>query len=199
MASTARAYAPKRRYEEVPRPRPRIEVHPGQYRRADAGQYARAMSVFKIVVVAVALLTVMAVARIWLTSASLDVLTQTNAVESSIEESREIGDSLDAQYYALSNSTSIREYAANTLGMVAPGASAEVIDVTSDLVTSVFSQVSANAQSMIDNAVAEAAASLASVSTASLAGDASSADEGTEVADAATAESSEAAASASAE
>ncbi len=141
MASTARAYAPQRQPEERIR-RPRIEVHAGQQRRLDAQQYARAMFLFRVAVAVVAVFVAIAVARIWLTSASLDVLNQINSVQSSIEEARSVSSELDVQYYALTNPNTIRAYAADTLGMVSTENSTVLIDVTPAFAATVFDSTS---------------------------------------------------------
>jgi len=137
MAYSDRAYSsPSRRRVESPSRQPRIEVHPGQGRRADSAQYARVMSIFKIAGVALALVAVIAVARIWFTSATMDVLTQSDAVASSIEDARQQGSSLEMQYYSLANPSKVKEYASTSLGMSANTEAAVVIDFTPSFVGS---------------------------------------------------------------
>ncbi len=153
MANTARAYQPKRRYEEMPRPRPRIEVHPGQDRRVDAERYSRAMALFKLVIALVALLAVVGFTRVWFISASVDVLTQMSEVESSIEAARTEGSSLDAQYYAASSTSSVMTYASEKLGMVASEATPVEVDLTPDYVPSLLENVYVNILTMEAEAV----------------------------------------------
>ena len=93
MANAARAYAPKHRYEEVPAS-PQLQVHPGRGRKAEHAQYAQTMSIFRIGMVVLALIAAMAVGKLWLTNASMEVLTQTSSIESTIKEARLTGSQL---------------------------------------------------------------------------------------------------------
>ncbi|MGI6217776.1 MAG: hypothetical protein ACOYIK_09220 [Coriobacteriales bacterium] len=139
MASTARAYAPKRRYEEVPQTR--IEVHPGQGRRADAAEYSKLMARFKVALVIIAVLTVVAVGRVWFTDATMDILNQTSAVETQIDEARVTGTSLEVQYYAATNPTKVKEYAADNLGMSEGTVATTTVDVRPTELTSSVTEV----------------------------------------------------------
>ena len=127
MAQPARAYAPKRRYEE--REQPQIQVHPGRGRAADSARYAYILSVFKLACALLAVITVVGVARVWLTNASMETLTQTSTIAASIEDARAMGSELEVQYFALTNPTRIKPYATDTLGM-APAATPVSVDLT---------------------------------------------------------------------
>lgn len=129
MASTARAYSPNRRYEEVPSS-PRIEVHPGRGKRQDSAQYSHTMALFRIGMVVLVLLAAMAVGRLWLTNASMEVLTQTSAIDTSIKEARLTGAELEVQYSALTNPNTIKPYAANHLGMGPAAGETTYVDLT---------------------------------------------------------------------
>ncbi|MBQ6395289.1 MAG: hypothetical protein IJH87_02960, partial [Atopobiaceae bacterium] len=128
MASTARAYAPKHRYEEVPAS-PQFEVHPGRGRSAEHAQYAQTMSIFRICMVVLALLAAMAVGRLWLTNTSMEVLTQTNAINTTIEEARLTGSELEVQYSQLTNPAKIKLYAQYRLGMGPAAGAGSYVDL----------------------------------------------------------------------
>lgn len=148
-------------YDQVPRPKPSIEVRPGDGRRLDTEQYTRALKLFKTLVAAAVLLTVMAVARIWLLSSSLDLLNQTSDIEASIEEARQIGEELETQYYAASNSNNISEYAAQVLGMSAVEGSTELIDISPDFVSDLMGTLASNIQLLEEQAQTAAEAETA--------------------------------------
>lgn len=141
MASTARAYEPRRRYEgnegyeqvAPRRPRPRIEVRPGGRGELEAAS-RRAVAVFKIVIVTLAAIAVMSVARIWLTNASMDTLSQASEVNSSIEDARSLGTQLEVQYYAAANPAKVKTYAADELGMAAAAVASTSVDLTPDAI-----------------------------------------------------------------
>ena len=152
MAQTARAYAPQRRYEE--QPRPRIEVHTGQGRRTDTAAYARTVSVFKLAMVLVAVVAAVCIGRIFLVNASMETLTQAHQVNMQLDEARAIGTNLEARYYTLTNSTNVKPYAAEQLGMVAASAEAVTyIDLTPDFLKASAPQViskAVDAQATLD-------------------------------------------------
>jgi len=129
MASTARAYAPKHRYEEVPAS-PQFEVHSGRGRSTEHAQYAQTMSIFRICMVVLALLAAMAVGRLWLTNTSMEVLTQTNAINTTIEEARLTGSELEVQYSQLTNPAKIKLYAQYRLGMGPAAGAVSYVDLT---------------------------------------------------------------------
>ena len=159
MTSTARSYAPSRRYEHVPAPR--IEVHQGQGTKIGSQQKSL-VTLFKIAATLMVLITVVAIGRVWLTNASMDILTQTSIVNNQIEEARTAGSSLEAQYYALANPNRVKDYASNTLGMAAAASPTAVIDLTPDAVKNTVPNVVATmendyAQMVADNSAAAAA------------------------------------------
>ena len=131
MAQPARSYAPKRRYEEYGQPQ--IQVHPGRGRAVDNARYAYVLSMFKLACALLAVITVVGVARVWLTNASMDTLTQTSTIAASIEDARAIGSELEVQYLALTNPARVKPYAADVLGM-APAATTVSVDLTFDAV-----------------------------------------------------------------
>ena len=61
---------------------PSIRVLEGQHSEADRS--SRMLALFKIAIVLVVMLTAFAVARIWLTNASMSMLLQTNEVKEEI-------------------------------------------------------------------------------------------------------------------
>lgn len=129
MAQTARTYAPRRRYDEVPAPQ--IEIHRGQGRRADEGQYRAAVSTFKIVLAVVLIVCAVSVARIWFVNASMVTLTEAGRITSQLDEARAVASSLELKYYTMTNASNIKPYAADKLGMVAATAgNATYVDLT---------------------------------------------------------------------
>ena len=129
MASTARAYAPKHRYEEVPAS-PQLEVHAGRGRNAEHAQYAQTMAIFRICMVVLALLAAMAVGRLWLTNTSMEVLTQTNSINTTIQEARLTGSELEVQYSQLTNPAKVKLYATYHLGMGPAAGATTYVDLT---------------------------------------------------------------------
>lgn len=129
MASTARAYAPRHRYEEVPAS-PQFEVHEGSGRRTEHAQYAQTMTIFRIGMLVLALLAAMAVGRLWLTNTSMEVLTQTNSINTTIEEARLTGSELEVQYSELTNPAKIKLYAQYRLGMGPAYGATSYVDLT---------------------------------------------------------------------
>ncbi|MGI6220351.1 MAG: hypothetical protein ACOYIP_00515 [Coriobacteriales bacterium] len=129
MASTARAYAPRHRYEEVPAS-PQFEVHAGQGRKAEHAQYSQTMAIFRIGMIVLALLAAMAVGRLWLTNTSMEVLTQTNSINTTIKEARLTGSELEVQYSELTNPAKVKLYAQYRLGMGPAYGATTYVDLT---------------------------------------------------------------------
>lgn len=139
MASAARAYSSTEQYrrydayEQPYRSRPNIEVRPGRRKESQAAAQ-RAISVFKIVLVGIAALAVMCIARIWLINASMDTLAQTSVINESIDDARTLGTQLEVQYYAAANPNKVKSYASENLGMSAASVSGTTIDLTPNVI-----------------------------------------------------------------
>lgn len=114
-ASTARAIQPERET------RPDVRVIPGTRSENPALQaispaFARA---FKLAIVVLVLVASLCAARVWLSSSTVSMLEQANALESTLASAQASTNELEIQHSILSSATRIEQEAAN-LGMVAP-------------------------------------------------------------------------------
>ena len=115
---------------------PSIRVLEGQH--AEADRSSRMLALFKIAIVLVVMLTAFAVARIWLTNASMSMLLQTNEVKAEITTARQAGSVLEVKYYDITNPAKVKNYATKKLGMSPVVGSITYVDLTPQyVVTSV--------------------------------------------------------------
>ncbi|MCR5845748.1 MAG: hypothetical protein K6G78_04185 [bacterium] len=111
---------------------PSIRVLEGQHSEADRS--SRMLALFKIAIVLVVMITAFAVARIWLTNASMSMLLQTNEVKEEIATARQAGSALEVQYYNITDPAKVKSYASNKLGMSPVVGTITYVDLTPNYV-----------------------------------------------------------------
>lgn len=155
MASTARSYEPRRRYQQ--QPRPDIEVHPGRGRENEA-KVEKAVSTFKLAVAVLAVLAIMCVARVALTNASMDTLTKVSEVNAAIEEAEATQTDLEVEYYSATSATDLKAYAEDELGMSAAAVATTTVDLTPEVLEQAVSSTVTDGIAVCESTAAELAA-----------------------------------------
>lgn len=116
----------------APRPRREQRVRVVHARRPVETVSPQVVVLARVALVAIALLAVIAFARIGLHTATVNVMTQNDAIAAQIEEVRSTSSSLEVQESTKGNPTNIKR-AAKKLGMSAP-ASTETLMIGEDIV-----------------------------------------------------------------
>lgn len=114
-------------------PRPHVRVVPGQgTRTAPSALPSSVILVAKVVAIAFAVVTVVALARIALMSATVELSMESQTLSSDISSARSAGSDLEVAQSSLSNPTRIKSEA-SSLNMAEPG-SVATIDLGQDVV-----------------------------------------------------------------
>ena len=168
MASVARASGYYNQQRQIDRDREDgLYVLPGRGVSSERAVSPVLMRCFKLAIVFLIGLGVIAVCRVALTSATTSPLMTSQKTTAALSSARSTGDNLEVQQAALANPTRISSTAINELGMVA-GSNASYIGITDDVVAtdsdgdiSVSGSVSAYdpSYSSTDDMVAEQASS----------------------------------------
>lgn len=134
-AAPAYSYYPERAPQRAPQraPRTRISVVPGQGPRTQAPSLPSSVVLLATAVaVVLVVVSLVAFARITLSSATVATSVQAQELSSQIDDARSSGASLEVSQSLLTNPTYLKQQAAG-LGMAAPEA-VETIDVGVDVV-----------------------------------------------------------------
>ncbi len=133
MAQAARAYRGQyqTQWQEAPDRSPRFTVVPGKARDAASQQALspQALFLFKMVIAMVVFVSLVAGLRVWITTATIQQLIDSQNITQSITEARAAGMELEVRYSVLANPNRIQEVASEQLGM-SPASQVAYLDAT---------------------------------------------------------------------
>ncbi|NLG10232.1 MAG: hypothetical protein GX562_01670 [Coriobacteriaceae bacterium] len=133
MAQAARAYQDQyqTRWQQAPVRSPHFTVVSGKARDT-ANQQAlspQAMLLFKMVIAMVVFVSLVAGLRVWVTTATVQELIESQSITQSITEARAAGMELEVKHSVLANPNRIQEIASEQLGM-SPASQVAYLDAT---------------------------------------------------------------------